>query len=239
MLYLIDLVPEAPHSLCRCCFGGKPLLGHLLPLGGGQEPRSLRCCQPLSGSLEDTRLWASLVAQLVENLPAMWEIRVWSPGGRKDPLEKGMTTYSSVVAWRIPWTEETGGLQSMGCKDSHITERVHPGQGLLAPLVCIDGLPPLPGEGLGPLPGLHCCHSCCRQVRAAASPYGVPTHTSVGLLLSWAFGREHGIFECLFFFSCLCCLEVLSCKAFQCPVGRYIEKFKKKENSGSSSWWYS
>ena len=84
--------------------------------------------------------------------------------------------------------------------------------------------PPLPGEGVGPLPGLHCCRSCCRQVRAAATPYGVPTHTSVGLLLSWVFGREHGVFVCLFFFSCLWGLEVLSCRAFQCPVGRYIEK---------------
>ena len=57
--------------------------------------------------------WASLVAQLVKNLPEMWETWVISLGW-EDPLEKGMATYSSMLAWRIPWTEEPGGLQSMG-----------------------------------------------------------------------------------------------------------------------------
>ena len=57
--------------------------------------------------------WASLVAQRVKNLPAMRETGVGSLG-REDPLEKGMATHSSIVAWRIPWTEELGGLQSMG-----------------------------------------------------------------------------------------------------------------------------
>ena len=58
-------------------------------------------------------VWASLVAQMVENLPAMWETQVqsWS---QEDPLEKGMATHSSIPAWRIPWTEEPGGLQSVG-----------------------------------------------------------------------------------------------------------------------------
>ena len=55
---------------------------------------------------------ASLVAQTVKNLPTMWETGVWSLG-REDPLEKGMATYSSVLAWEIPWTVEPGGLQSM------------------------------------------------------------------------------------------------------------------------------
>jgi len=53
------------------------------------------------------------VAQTVKNLPAMWETKVHSLG-QKDPLEKVMSTLSSVLAWRIPWTEEPGGLQSMG-----------------------------------------------------------------------------------------------------------------------------
>ena len=57
-------------------------------------------------------LGASLVAQMVKNLPAMWEIWVGSLG-QEDPLEKGMATHSSILAWRIPWTEEPGGLQSM------------------------------------------------------------------------------------------------------------------------------
>ena len=56
---------------------------------------------------------ASLVAQLVKNPPAMWETCVRSLG-REDPLEKGMATYSSILAGRLPWTEEPGGLQSMG-----------------------------------------------------------------------------------------------------------------------------
>ena len=56
---------------------------------------------------------ASLMTQIVKNLPAMQETRVCSLG-QEDPLEKGMATHSSTLAWRIPWTEEAGGLQSMG-----------------------------------------------------------------------------------------------------------------------------
>ena len=55
----------------------------------------------------------SLVAQTVKRLPTTWETWVQSLG-REDPLEKEMTTHSSILAWRIPWTEERGGLQSMG-----------------------------------------------------------------------------------------------------------------------------
>ena len=50
---------------------------------------------------------------MVKNLPAMPETQDGSLG-REDPLEKGMATHSSVLAWRTPWTEEPGGLQSMG-----------------------------------------------------------------------------------------------------------------------------
>ena len=57
--------------------------------------------------------WASLVAQMVKNLPKVQETRVQALA-REDPLEKGMATHSSILAWRIPWTEEPGGLQSMG-----------------------------------------------------------------------------------------------------------------------------
>ena len=56
---------------------------------------------------------ASLVAQMVKNLPALQETGVQSLG-QEDPLEKGMTTHSSNLAWRILWTEEPGGLQSTG-----------------------------------------------------------------------------------------------------------------------------
>ena len=50
---------------------------------------------------------------MVKNPPAMQETQVGSLG-REDPLEKGMATYCSILAWRIPWTGEPGGLQSMG-----------------------------------------------------------------------------------------------------------------------------
>ena len=56
---------------------------------------------------------ASLVAQMVENLPEMQETQVGSLG-QEDSLEKAMAAHSSILAWRIPWTEETGGLWSTG-----------------------------------------------------------------------------------------------------------------------------
>ena len=54
-----------------------------------------------------------LVAQEVKNLPAMHETQVRFLG-QEDPLEKGMATHSSILAWKTPWTEKPGGLQSMG-----------------------------------------------------------------------------------------------------------------------------
>ena len=52
------------------------------------------------------------MAQTIKNLPAMQEVQFQSLG-QEGPLEKEMSTHSSVIAWRIPWTEEPGGLQSM------------------------------------------------------------------------------------------------------------------------------
>ena len=57
------------------------------------------------------------MAESINNLPAIQETWVHSLG-QDDPLEKGMATYSSIIAWRIPWTEEPGGLQSMGVAKS-------------------------------------------------------------------------------------------------------------------------
>ena len=54
-----------------------------------------------------------MVAQMIKNLPAVQETLIRSLG-QEDPLKKGMATLSSILAWRISWTEETGGLQSMG-----------------------------------------------------------------------------------------------------------------------------
>ena len=64
------------------------------------------------------------MAQRLKRLLAMWETWVQSLG-QEDPLEKEMATHSSVLAWRIPWTEEVGGLQSVGHKESDTTEQLH------------------------------------------------------------------------------------------------------------------
>ena len=74
-----------------------------------------------------------MVAQMVKNLPTMWETWVQSLG-QEDPLEEGMATYSSILAWRIPWTEEPGRLQTMGLQrvrhdrvTQHTARFGHPG----------------------------------------------------------------------------------------------------------------
>ena len=70
--------------------------------------------------------WASLMAQLVKNLPAIQETQVWSLGW-EDPLEEEMVTHSSVLAWKISWTEKPGGLQSSpkGHKESDLIEHLN------------------------------------------------------------------------------------------------------------------
>ena len=60
---------------------------------------------------------------MVKRLSAMQETRVRSLG-REDPLEEGMAAHSSILAWRIPWTGEPGGLQSTGHKELDMTERL-------------------------------------------------------------------------------------------------------------------
>ena len=66
----------------------------------------------------------SLVVQTVKCLPTMQETRVRSLG-LEDPLEKEMATHSSILAWKIPWMEEPGRLQSMGSQRVNTTERLH------------------------------------------------------------------------------------------------------------------
>ena len=68
--------------------------------------------------------WASLVVQRLKHLPAMWETWVRSLA-QEDPLEKEMATHSSILAWRIPWMEELGGLQSKSRKELDTTEQLH------------------------------------------------------------------------------------------------------------------
>ena len=58
---------------------------------------------------------------MVNNLPAMQKMQTW-PLGWEDPLDKGLATYSSILVWRIPWTEDLGVLQSMDHKESDMTE---------------------------------------------------------------------------------------------------------------------
>ena len=71
----------------------------------------------------DAEFWASLVAQMVKNLPAVQEIWVRSLGW-EDLLEKRMFTHSSILAWKIPWIEEPGGLPSMGLQKLDMTDRL-------------------------------------------------------------------------------------------------------------------
>ena len=61
---------------------------------------------------------------MIKNLPVIQETQVRFLGW-KDPLEKGMATHSGILAWRIPWTEEPGGLQSMGLQESDTTEQLN------------------------------------------------------------------------------------------------------------------
>ena len=77
--------------------------------------RVLTRCGPLEKGIANhfSILKSSLVAQTVKCLPTMWETWVQSLG-QEDLLEKEMATHSSILAWKIPWTEEPGGLQSMG-----------------------------------------------------------------------------------------------------------------------------
>ena len=65
--------------------------------------------------------WGSLVAQTVKNWPSMWEIWVQSLG-REDLLEKGIPTHSSILAWELPWTKESGGQQPKGSQKPDITD---------------------------------------------------------------------------------------------------------------------
>ena len=75
--------------------------------------------EPLGKVMFRDSVWHKAVSKLgfpdgsVKNLPAVWEIWVWSLDW-DDPLEEDMATHSNILAWRIPWTEEPGGLQSMG-----------------------------------------------------------------------------------------------------------------------------
>ena len=81
-------------------------------------PFYVRVCYQIEGS--DSYFGASLVAQTVKNLSVMQETQVRSLG-QEDSLEEDMTAHFSIIAWRIPWTEEPDGLQFIGHKKSKMT----------------------------------------------------------------------------------------------------------------------
>ena len=93
--------------------------GKIIPTIWGEEREISRNwgTTHISGFLSSVLEQASLVAWTVKNLLAMQETWLQSLG-REDPLEKEMTTHSSILAWKIPWTEEPGRLQSMGLQKS-------------------------------------------------------------------------------------------------------------------------
>ena len=104
--------------------------------------------------LQETRV-PSLVAHMVKNLPAMQESWVWSLGW-EESLEKGMATYSSILAWDIPWTEEPCRLHSMGSQrvrqDWVTNTNTHTPLGRTQKILnngLIPGLGRVPGEGNG------------------------------------------------------------------------------------------
>ena len=108
--------PKETHSMWPM-----PLYS-LLPLSAGRScsfflldkiKHSERAVTDSCDYINSARLFSSLAAQMVENLPAMWETRVQSRGGA-EPLEKGMATHFSILAWRITWTEEPDWLHSVG-----------------------------------------------------------------------------------------------------------------------------
>ena len=102
-----------------------------------QKPQSLSLW-PSTYWMRSIHIMASLVAQRLKRLPVMRETRVRSLGW-EDPLEKAMATHSSTPAWKIPWTEEPGRLQSMGPQrvwhNWAIYIKLHPHYGGLSPLL--------------------------------------------------------------------------------------------------------
>ena len=98
------------------------------PVTLGKQPKfsvlpCIICAMPLITVELLRRLQASLVAQTVKNLPAMRETWVQSLGW-EDILEEGMATHSSILAWRIPWTEEPAGYSPWGHRESDMAEQL-------------------------------------------------------------------------------------------------------------------
>ena len=101
---MVCLVESQTCSVTQSCPCYANLLHHFKQFNSHRQPL---CIHTLA------KQGASLVAQTIKNPPVLWENQVWSLGW-EDPLEKGTATHSGILAWRIPWTEEPGRLQSWG-----------------------------------------------------------------------------------------------------------------------------
>ena len=108
LLAYIDYILEKAMAIHSSIFSGR--------IPWTEDPNRPLGLQSQTQLSETNSYWLhidfSLVAQVVKNLPAMWETWVQSLG-EEEPLEKGMATHSGILAWRIPWREEPGGLKSM------------------------------------------------------------------------------------------------------------------------------
>ena len=125
---------------------------------------------------------ASLVAQMVKHLPAMRETQVWSLG-KEDPLEKEMATHSSTLAWKIPWMEEPGRLQSMGSR------RVRHDWATSLSLSHYDGGNEDNGDFLQKVPCMHCYTQC-------PQPCSRPPPTHATTRDSWILMGKSGLVSC-------------------------------------------
>ena len=117
----VGSIPESGRFLGEG--NGNPLQCSCLenPRDGGAWWAAIAQSQTRLKQLSSISIGASLLAQMVKNLPAMQETCVRSPSW-EDPLEKGMATHSSILAWRIPWTEDLGGYSPWSHKESDTTE---------------------------------------------------------------------------------------------------------------------
>ena len=97
-----------------------------LKQGRGEKERRKDSAVTFSFALILKQFWASLVAQLVKKLPAMWETWVL-PLGWEDPLEKARATHSSILAWRIPWTDSPGSGKELDAVSllNHLKRDIH------------------------------------------------------------------------------------------------------------------
>ena len=127
--------------------------------------------------------WASLVVQMIKNLPAVWETRVRSLG-QEDALEEGMATHSHILTWKIPRTEEPGGLQSIG------SQRVRHDWTTNSSLFFFSRVAPTDSGSRGGIGGERLCSqegACSAQ----EMPWSQPRAMTIFSFPLWASGLNH------------------------------------------------